>query len=677
MLEHLGGAARGGASRHRAGVGRAAQPPTSTRSRSNAGRRPAPAPLPRLAGLPDDAFEHDGQLTKREVRAVTLAQLAPLPGERLWDIGAGCGSIAIEWLRAATAARADRGRARRGARRDDRAQRRRARRAGVADRRRRGARARSPACRRPMRSLSAAASASPALLPALWAALRPGGRLVANAVTLEGERALLAWQARHGGDLARIAVSRAEPLGGTHAWRPLLPVTQLRRDKARLRWRGPPSGSAAGGPMRCSSALCLLLYLPGIAAIPPLDRDEARFAQATRQMLETGDFLRIRFQDEARNKKPAGIYWLQAAAVGAVQQRRQRPRSGPTALPSLLGATRGGAADLRLRRALFGGGEARRRVRVAAVLLASALGVVAEAHIAKTDAALLAARIAGAGRARPRLCPGARRPRRCASGSPSCSGAPRCRGICSRGRSGPLLAIADGGALAIADRDMRWLRGLRPLVGAIAAGRSRSRRGWSRSSAPPAAAFSPIRSATICWQAGRRAGNAWRAAAVLSAAGARHVLAGLAVAGAAGDLRPGSGVRSRRERFLLAWLVPVWVVLELVPTKLPHYVLPLYPALALLAAAALVDGVATGRPQPGRAGSIVLVGALWVVVTPRACGAADRRCRCAFGDRIAHRAAIVAARSCSSCAVGCAAALPAWRRAAPTALIARLVAGLR
>src|SRR5205823_8477385 len=90
-------------------------------------------------------------------------------------------------------------------------------------------------------------------------------------------------------------------------------------------------------PYLLLAGLCLLLYLPGIAAIPPLDRDEARFAQATRQMLETGDFLRIRFQDEARNKKPAGIHWLQAAAVSAFSQ----PASTaiwPYRLPSLLGA---------------------------------------------------------------------------------------------------------------------------------------------------------------------------------------------------------------------------------------------------------------------------------------------------------------------------------------------------
>src|SRR6266704_7201573 len=84
--------------------------------------------------------------------------------------------------------------------------------------------------------------------------------------------------------------------------------------------------------------LCLFLYLPGISAIPPLDRDEARFAQATRQMLETGDFIRIRFQDEARNKKPVGIYWLQAGAVAAFSTP-ESPEIWPYRLPSVLAAT--------------------------------------------------------------------------------------------------------------------------------------------------------------------------------------------------------------------------------------------------------------------------------------------------------------------------------------------------
>src|SRR5712692_7836716 len=137
--------------------------------------------------------------------------------------------------------------------------------------------------------------------------------------------------------------------------------------------------------------LCLFLYLPGIAAIPPLDRDEARFAQATRQMLETGDFLRIRFQDEARNKKPAGIYWLQAASVSAFSTP-EATAIWPYRLPSLLGGIAAVLLTFAAGAALFTGAPGSRRIAaIAAVLLASALGMVAEVHIAKTDAALLAA----------------------------------------------------------------------------------------------------------------------------------------------------------------------------------------------------------------------------------------------------------------------------------------------
>src|SRR5712692_2694685 len=123
--------------------------------------------------------------------------------------------------------------------------------------------------------------------------------------------------------------------------------------------------------------LCLFLYLPGISTIPPLDRDEARFAQATRQMLETGDFLQIRFQDEARNKKPAGIYWLQAAAVSAFSTPAATT-IWPYRLPSLLGGIAAVLLMLALGTALFGGGaEPRRIAAIAAVLLASAVGLVA------------------------------------------------------------------------------------------------------------------------------------------------------------------------------------------------------------------------------------------------------------------------------------------------------------
>ena len=196
--------------------------------RAGAGARP----LSRLAGLPDDAFEHDGQLTKREVRAMTLAALAPLPGERLWDIGAGCGSIAIEWLRAidggeATAIECNPGRAAMIARN--------AAALGVP-----GLNIVAGTAPQALADLDppdavfiGGGIADPELLPTAWDALRPGGRLVANVVSLAGERMLLEWHARQGGSLTRIVISHAAPLGAQEAWRPLLPVTQLAAAKPR------------------------------------------------------------------------------------------------------------------------------------------------------------------------------------------------------------------------------------------------------------------------------------------------------------------------------------------------------------------------------------------------------------------------------------------------------------
>jgi len=123
------------------------------------------------------------------------------------------------------------------------------------------------------------------------------------------------------------------------------------------------------------AGLCLALYVPGIAAIPPLDRDEARFAQASRQMLETGDFLRIRFQDEARNKKPAGIYWLQAASV-AVFSTPESTAIWPYRLPSLVGALGAVLLTFALGRALFSRDSEGPPARQAA-LLARSFGLAA------------------------------------------------------------------------------------------------------------------------------------------------------------------------------------------------------------------------------------------------------------------------------------------------------------
>ncbi len=187
--------------------------------------------LSRAAGLPDDAFRHDGQLTKREVRAATLAALSPLPGQLLWDVGAGCGSVAIEWMRLAPRATA------------------------IAIEREAGRRtliaANAAALGTPRLMIIAGEApvalaglerpdaifiggglSSPGLVDACWSALKPGGRLVANAVTVEGESALIAAASRLRGTLTRLAVSRAEAVGGFHAWRALMAVTQLSANKA-------------------------------------------------------------------------------------------------------------------------------------------------------------------------------------------------------------------------------------------------------------------------------------------------------------------------------------------------------------------------------------------------------------------------------------------------------------
>ncbi len=186
---------------------------------------PTARPLSRLAGLPDDAFRHDGQITKRVVRAATLAALAPLPGERLWDVGAGSGSIAIEWLRGGggSAIAIERASGRAALIAENAAL------LGVPELE--IVIGEAPAALRDLAPPDAVflggGTGMPGLFEAAWQALRPGGRLVVNAVTTAAEARLLAWHAANGGRLLRIAVSEAAPLGAGAAWRPLLPVTQL------------------------------------------------------------------------------------------------------------------------------------------------------------------------------------------------------------------------------------------------------------------------------------------------------------------------------------------------------------------------------------------------------------------------------------------------------------------
>jgi precorrin-6Y C5,15-methyltransferase (decarboxylating) len=181
--------------------------------------------LPRVPGLPDTAYESDGQLTRREARALAVAALGPGPGQLLWDVGAGSGSIGIEWMRADPRARA----------------------VAVEARADRGERIRRNALALGVPGIDVVCGVAPAALIGLpapdavfagggltadgvletcWQSLAPGGRLVAHAVTVESETLLHEWQRDRGGQMVKLALSYAGPLGGFTTWRPALPVTQ-------------------------------------------------------------------------------------------------------------------------------------------------------------------------------------------------------------------------------------------------------------------------------------------------------------------------------------------------------------------------------------------------------------------------------------------------------------------
>ena len=180
--------------------------------------------LPQASGLPDDLFQHDGQITKRPVRALTLSALAPRPGETLWDIGAGSGSIGIEWLLAGggtvAALEADPTRAARA-------------RANVESfgltHRHHLHEVRAPDGLAGLPAPDAVfvgGGASDALLTHLWDLIPPGTRLVMNAVTLETEALVLDWSARHGGTLLKIDLSEPTAIGSKRGWRAALPILQ-------------------------------------------------------------------------------------------------------------------------------------------------------------------------------------------------------------------------------------------------------------------------------------------------------------------------------------------------------------------------------------------------------------------------------------------------------------------
>ncbi len=333
--------------------------------------------------------------------------------------------------------------------------------------------------------------------------------------------------------------------------------------------------------------LCLAIFVSGLFTLPPLDRDESRFAQASRQMVETGDWVDIRFQETARHKKPVGIYWLQATAVSLIGE----PGANPIwvyRLPSLLGAGVAVLLCFAIGRVLFGAETA----LAAALLLASALVLGVEARLAKTDAVQLAcllvtqlalARIYTASRKReaaPRMAPwlfwlgiGI--------------------GSLVKGPIVPMVAGLTIASLAVVDRKaadrVRWWQALRPFPTALLA---------------LAIVLPWLVAISLATHGGfmRESVGGDLVPKLLAGEESHGAPPGYYLALFTLTFWPSSLVallaipwvwQQRRQaaiRFCLAWLIPAWLVFEAIPTKLPHYSLPTYPAIALLAAAALMAG---------------------------------------------------------------------------------------
>ena len=327
----------------------------------------------------------------------------------------------------------------------------------------------------------------------------------------------------------------------------------------------------------------LVSFLPGFFHLPPVDRDEARFAQATKQMIESDDYIDIRFQDEVRYKKPVGIYWLQAGVVRTAEALGV-PEARTTIwlyrVPSLLGAI--GAVLLTYWTALAF--ATRRSAYLAGLMMATAILLNVEARLAKTDAALLACCVAAMGvMARAYLLGRQERAREIGFLHVAMFWTALAAGILIKG---PLILMVVGLAiiaLGIADRSLHWLWRLKPLIGIP----------WMLLLVLPwfVAIMSRTGEAFLVESAGQDLwGKVFHSAEGHGAPpGYYFVLFWLTFWPAAplAAVAAPAVWRNRREaatRFLLAWIVPSWIVFELVITKLPHYVLPLYPAIAILIA---------------------------------------------------------------------------------------------
>lgn len=348
--------------------------------------------------------------------------------------------------------------------------------------------------------------------------------------------------------------------------------------------------------------LALACFLPGFVSLQPMDRDEPRFAQASKQMLEAHDFIDIHFQDEARHKKPVGIYWLQSAAVAtaeAIGVPSARVTIGVYRVPSLLGAI----ATVLLTYWAALAFATRRQAFLAAAFMAASVILMIEARLAKTDAVLAACSTAAMGAlGRAYLARGvARLP----GATVLTFWIAVALGILVKGPMVVLFAGLAGLVLSIRERSGRWLLALRPEFGV----------------ALVLAVVTPWFLAIAL-----KSGGAFYAEAVghdmmgkVGTAQTYHwappgfyFIAFFATFWPAAALTAIAAPflwSSRREdafAFALAWAVPAWLMLEIVPTKLPHYVMPLYPAVAIVTVLAIARG-AVGPHRPAAKASALLM----------------------------------------------------------------------
>jgi 4-amino-4-deoxy-L-arabinose transferase-like glycosyltransferase len=364
-------------------------------------------------------------------------------------------------------------------------------------------------------------------------------------------------------------------------------------------------GFVARSHARACAALVLIslaCFLPGFASLHPMDRDEPRFAQASKQMLETGDFVDIRFQDEARHKKPAGIYWLQSAAVATAEAlgfAEARAAIAVYRIPSLLGAV---AAVLLTYWAALAF-VARREAFLAAAFMAASMILTVEAHLAKTDAMLAACSAAAMGAlARAWLARGGTR---LPTATVLAFWVAFAVGFLIKGPLVLMFAGLCAVVLSIRERSARWLLALRPALGLP----------LTLLVVAPWFAAIAVKSGGAFFQASVGDDMLGKVATGQQQHGGPpgfYLAAFFATfwpAAAFAALAAPYAWRHRREdgfAFALAWAIPSWLIFEAVPTKLPHYVMPLYPALAIATVIAMARGAIGPRHRGAKAVALLI-----------------------------------------------------------------------